>query len=364
MSEGYYNTAQTEQLQKAIDHGLPIGKLMIMAELDENNRTEEYPAGVPVFSSEQMEQIRLGFEDGLNYGAVFEYADPSLSPDKMKEIRQRVSDDVLAETMEGIRSDDFEVTPDQVERHVKETMQRSGDKDSVIDKPFSIDQAGIRMVKERSYYSEIPVTSPKVAVRLLGEEMRQYDRELVAVVNCTSALRPINVSICSIGTINRALISPRELLKTSILTNSSSVILVHSHPSGDPTPSKLDMRITERLKEVYEMMDIQLTDHVIVGDREYYSFQEHGLMEKGATAQEREYHYKVDIREGWWMSCKVMLEDAYGGLHDTGQERFFSSERGAKLYKKMLEAGADESIAYYNSLAEEKDVQRQEGLVL
>ena len=62
-----------------------------------------------------------------------------------------------------------------------------------------------------------------------------------------------------------AWISPRELLKTSILSNTSTVFLLHSHPSGDPKPSAIDLRITRRLKEVYDMMEIQLADHIIVG---------------------------------------------------------------------------------------------------
>ena len=161
-----------------------------------------------------------------------------------------------------------------------------------------------------------------------------------------------------------AWISPRELLKTSILSNTSTVFLLHSHPSGDPKPSAIDLRITRRLKEVYDMMEIQLADHIIVGDRDFFSFQEHGLLEEGVMPGEREYHYKVDISEGRWLSCKVMLEDEHGELHDTGLKRFFSSSKSATQYKKMLEGGADESVAYYNSLPYEKEAQRQEGLVL
>ena len=329
MSDGYYNKEQTKQIEMAIDHDLSIGQLMVMSDLDESCKTEEYPAGVPLYTAKQMEQIRKGFEDGLDYGEVFLYSDPELSPEQMEQIRMDCAKE-----------------------------------ENKIDKPFRIDQAGIRLVRERKYYSETPITNPDVAVRIIGEELRQYDRELVAVVNCTSALKPINVSICSMGTINKALISPRELLKTSILSNSSCVVLMHSHPSGDPKPSRIDLNITERLKKAYEMMDIQLVDHVIVGDKELFSFQEHGLMEKGAMHREMEYKYRVDVREGWWMSCKVFLEDEYGELHDTGQERFFANKESATEYKKLLEGGADESIAYYNSLGLEREEKRHEGLEL
>lgn len=363
---GYYNENQTEQLNMAILHGLSISQLMIMSELDELNQSEEYPAGVPLFDEYQMEEIRLGFESGLPIEKVLLYADPSLTQSEMRRIRleNTPEEDVIADALEGIREDDFEVTTDQVERHVQQTGDRRNYRTLEVDRPFQMEQAGIRLVKERAFYSTTPIDSPGAAVEILGEELRQYDRELVAVINCTSALHPINVSICSIGTINRALISPRELLKTAILSNASGVVLLHTHPSGDATPSRLDIRITERLKEAYSLMDIQLLDHVVVGDREFFSFQEHGMMGAGTAHTGSEFRYKVDIRQGWWTSCKVMLEDEFGELHDTGQERFFASAESAEQYKKMLEGGADEAIAYANSMGFENSSQHKEGLIL
>lgn len=134
------------------------------------------------------------------------------------------------------------------------------------DQEFTLTQVAIRMVKERTYYSQETISSPEDAVRILSEELSDYDREVAAVVNLSTSGKPINVNIASIGSINRTIISPRELLKTSILSNASAVIILHNHPSGDPTPSAEDLVITEKLKQIYTMMDISLHDHIIIGD--------------------------------------------------------------------------------------------------
>ncbi len=292
--ESYYDEDQTRELCAAVDHGLPIGELIVMAELNDEERTERYPAGVPVFTADQMKQIRLGFETGLNLGDVLLFADPSYAPEEMEALRLSCSpaQDVIAETLEGIYSDDFEVTPDQVERHVKQAEERRNQETG----PFQLDQIGIRLVKERTYYSDRPITSPQAAVRILGEEMRQYDRELVAIVNCSMDHHPLNVSICSVGTMEHALVSPRELLKTTILSNAASVILLHNHTSGDPTPSKWDKEITGRLQKVYTMMDIHLADHIIVGDETFYSFRQHGLLDEDELLRnEQEYQSEITI---------------------------------------------------------------------
>ncbi|MBR6217054.1 MAG: JAB domain-containing protein [Eubacterium sp.] len=155
--------------------------------------------------------------------------------------------------------------------------------DEILDKaPFYIEQVGIRQVREKVYYSESAINSPKAAVDILAEEIRYYDREVIGIVNVDSKLTPLNVSICSIGTINRSLVNPREMLKTSILSNASGVVVMHNHPSGSIEPSEQDFAITKRLAIVYRMMGIDLLDHIIVGDEEkYYSFSENDKIPKG-----------------------------------------------------------------------------------
>lgn len=79
-----------------------------------------------------------------------------------------------------------------------------------------------------------------------------------------------------VGTINNALVSTREIIKTALRANATSLILYHNHPSGNPSPSDDDLRMTAKLKTAAETMDVQLVDHIIVGRYRYYSFHDHG----------------------------------------------------------------------------------------
>ena len=78
--------------------------------------------------------------------------------------------------------------------------------------------------------------------------------------------------------VNQSIVHPREVFKTSLLSNAAALILIHQHPTGDPTPSSEDISITRRLKEAGEIMGIKVLDHIIVGDGEYLSFVERGLL--------------------------------------------------------------------------------------
>ena len=146
------------------------------------------------------------------------------------------------------------------------------------EKNYELDQVAIRMVREKPLYSTEPIDTPEKAVKLLAEAIRDYDREVVCVINLNSAMQPINLNICSMGAIDRAIVSPREVLKSSILSNATSVMLFHNHPSGNCQPSEQDVFITDRMQEVYKLMDIKLLDHIIIGEDNYYSFTENRVM--------------------------------------------------------------------------------------
>jgi len=90
--------------------------------------------------------------------------------------------------------------------------------------------------------------------------------------------RIICMDVVSIGSLNQSIVHPREVFKTACISNAAAIICVHQHPTGDPTPSSEDISITRRLKEAGEIMGIKLLDHIIVGDGEYLSFVERGLL--------------------------------------------------------------------------------------
>lgn len=140
-----------------------------------------------------------------------------------------------------------------------------------------LEQIAIRMVEQPPLYSKEPMNNPDAAIRVMNEFLSQMDRELFCIVNLQADLTPINMNIVSVGSLNEALINPREIFKSAILSNAHSMMLIHNHPSGNLTPSTSDIQTTARMQELGELMGISLVDHIITGrDGNYYSFRDKG----------------------------------------------------------------------------------------
>ena len=86
------------------------------------------------------------------------------------------------------------------------------------------------------------------------------------------------MDLVSVGSLNQSIVHPREVFKTALLSNAAAVLLIHQHPTGDPSPSGEDIAITKRLKEAGELLGLKVLDHIIVGEGEYLSFVEKGLI--------------------------------------------------------------------------------------
>lgn len=93
---------------------------------------------------------------------------------------------------------------------------------------------------------------------------------IVLLLNTKNVL--IEQHLVSIGTINSALVHPREVFKEAIRKNAANIILVHNHPSGDPEPSDEDHQITVQMTKAGKLLGIPVLDHVVIGDGRYYSF--------------------------------------------------------------------------------------------
>lgn len=142
-----------------------------------------------------------------------------------------------------------------------------------------LNRVAIRLVPEPPLYSDQPVRSPEDVVRVLGKELEGYDREVACVVNLQSDSTPINMNVISMGTLNMAPVSAREVFKSAILSNAAGILLLHNHPSGNPAPSRMDIELTENLCRAAQIMDIPFLDHIILGrDGVYCSFRKNGLM--------------------------------------------------------------------------------------
>ncbi|BDV41553.1 DNA repair protein RadC [Geotalea uraniireducens] len=81
----------------------------------------------------------------------------------------------------------------------------------------------------------------------------------------------------SVGSLNQSIVHPREVFKTALLSSAAAILLLHNHPTGDPTPSREDLEITRRIKEAGELLGIRVLDHIIIGES-YLSFAEQGLI--------------------------------------------------------------------------------------
>lgn len=112
------------------------------------------------------------------------------------------------------------------------------------------------------------------------EVLDETDREHFLAMYLDNKNRIAGINVVSIGSINQSIVHPREVFKGAILANAAAVILVHNHPSGDPTPSQEDHNITKRLKASGDDLGIRVLDHIIVGDgcEKFLSFCECGLI--------------------------------------------------------------------------------------
>jgi len=98
-------------------------------------------------------------------------------------------------------------------------------------------------------------------------------KEMFITLHLDGKNRIICLDVVSIGSLNQSIVHPRSVFMTACLSSAASIICVHQHPSGDPTPSSEDIAMTRRLKEAGEIMGIKLLDHIIVGDGDYLTYE-------------------------------------------------------------------------------------------
>ena len=159
----------------------------------------------------------------------------------------------------------------------------------------NLDMVKVRLVPDYKLHSETSITSSSEALEVLKEELSQFDREAICVLNLNAKARPINASIVAIGDVTSATIHPRELFKCAILSSANGIILIHNHPSGELTPSQDDILVTSRLLAGAKLLGIKLVDHIIIGlNSEYVSMKENGMLE----AMERASNPDIELLEG------------------------------------------------------------------
>ena len=134
----------------------------------------------------------------------------------------------------------------------------------VTAKKYRIKEVRVRLAEGSHLYSDRQMDTPDAAVEVMKKELSQYDREVLVVVNLNSHLNPINFNIVSVGDLTSTIASIPNLLVSGILSNSSSFLVLHNHPSGDLTPSAEDIAMTSRVIEAGNLIGIPCVDHIIV----------------------------------------------------------------------------------------------------
>lgn len=125
---------------------------------------------------------------------------------------------------------------------------------------------------------QLQFTSPSSIAAYYMEDMRHQTQEHMKLLLLNTKTRLIGETDISKGTVNASLISPRELFIEALQKNAVSIILLHNHPSGDPTPSKEDILISRRIRDAGNLIGIELLDHIIIGNNCYISMTEQKLI--------------------------------------------------------------------------------------
>jgi len=140
----------------------------------------------------------------------------------------------------------------------------------------------LKVVKEKSvrYNIDRHITSPQAVYEVATQviEIQDQAEESMWMITLDTKCNLTGLFEVSRGTINASIAHPREIYKRAVLQNASSIALIHNHPSGDPTPSAEDTNITQRVSEAGTLLGIQLVDHLVIGDGNYRSMKEMGVI--------------------------------------------------------------------------------------
>ncbi|MCY9663768.1 DNA repair protein RadC [Paenibacillus alginolyticus] len=142
-------------------------------------------------------------------------------------------------------------------------------------------QAGIelgRRLAKSTFAERVTIRSPKDIADLVSEDLRYLQKEHFVCLFLNTKNHLLAQETLSMGSLNASIVHPREVFRAAIKRSSASIICVHNHPSGDPTPSPEDIQLTHRLVEAGTIIGIEVLDHVIIGDQRFISLKEQGFM--------------------------------------------------------------------------------------
>lgn len=144
---------------------------------------------------------------------------------------------------------------------------------------------------------ELSFDNAKSIASYYMEEMRHQRQENLKLLLLNTKSRLIGTTDISKGTVNASIISPRELFVEALQKNAVYIILLHNHPSGDPTPSGADICVTNKIRSAGEMIGIELLDHIIIGDNCYFSMKEKKLLQAMGQGTEVAGEVEEEVKE-------------------------------------------------------------------
>jgi DNA repair protein RadC len=148
----------------------------------------------------------------------------------------------------------------------------------VSEKMYQAPIVRVKLVKESTMEMRLQVRAPADLARDLSARFAECDREHFIAVSLDTKNRVLAVEVVAIGSLDAAMISVRESFKAAMIVGAAAVIFAHNHPSGDPTPSAEDMLITRTLVEAGQLLDIQVLDHLVLGEfGRFVSMREKGM---------------------------------------------------------------------------------------
>lgn len=135
-----------------------------------------------------------------------------------------------------------------------------------------------RRISKASARTGLNFSDPSSIAEYYMEDLRHKEREQLILVMMNTKNRLIRDMVMTTGTVNASLVSVREIFMEALKCGAVYIVLVHNHPSGDPSPSRDDIINTKRIKEAGELMGITLLDHIIIGDHKYISLRQRGIL--------------------------------------------------------------------------------------
>ena len=135
-----------------------------------------------------------------------------------------------------------------------------------------------RRIAASAFPDGVIFRSPKIIADYYMEQLRHLEQEVMLLCALNTKNRLLKDMVVFKGSVKESLVMPREIFLEALKNQAVSVVLLHNHPSGDPTPSRADISLTRRLKECGEILGIPLLDHIIIGDNQYISLKEQGIL--------------------------------------------------------------------------------------